>query len=164
MTTTSLCSLSRSVRSLAFSGVLASTLVGLPMVALADTDKATTEALESYFEFIDYNSGTITSEQIPAEDWKKFYVIDVREASQFAKEHIPGAVNIEWRKVFAERAKLPKDKTILAYCNTGSFSAQSAMALRMAGYENVKILHGGFGEWKARGGMDAHARATKAVN
>ena len=90
-------------------------------------------------------------------------MLDVRDAGQFAKEHIPGAVNIEWRKVFAERGRLPKDKTILAYCNTGSFSAQSAMALRMAGYENVLILHGGFGEWKARGGMEAHARATKGV-
>ena len=101
------------------------------------------------------------SEQIPAEDWKKLYVLDVRDAGQFGKEHIPGAVNIEWRKVFAERAKLPKDRTILAYCNTGSFSAQAAMALRMAGYENVRILHGGFSEWKARGGFDANARAVR---
>lgn len=69
------------------------------------------------------------------------YVLDVRDASQFAKEHIPGAVNVEWRKVFAGRATLPKDKTNLAYYNTGSFSAQSAMALRMAGFENVRILH-----------------------
>ena len=144
-------------------GVFAAALWGPPLTAHAQLDKATTEALETYFEFIDYNSGTITSEQIPAEDWKKFHVLDVRDAGQFAKEHIPGAVNIEWRKVFAERARLPKDKTILAYCNTGSFSAQSAMALRMAGYENVRILHGGFGEWKARGGMEAHARATKAA-
>ena len=102
------------------------------------------------------------AEQIPAEDYKKLFVLDVREASQFAKDHIPGAVNIEWRKVFAERAKLPKDKTVLVYCNTSSFSAQVAMALRMDGFENVRILHGGYGEWKARGGTDAFARATKA--
>ena len=89
-------------------------------------------------------------------------MLDVRDAGQFAKDHIPGAVNIEWRKVFAERAKLPKDRTILAYCNTSSFSGQVAMALRMAGYENVRILHGGYDQWKARGGMEAHARATRA--
>lgn len=130
------------------------------MAAHAQPDNATTEALESYFEFVDYNSGTIMSEQIPAEDWKKIYVLDVRDADQFAKDHIPGAANIEWRKVFSERAKLPKDRTILAYCNTGSFSAQAAMALRMAGYENVRLLHGGFNEWKARGGLDAYARAA----
>lgn len=157
-------SISRSSWILAAAGTLVGALTALSMPAHADTDKATTDALESYFEFIDYNSGTIMSEQIPAEDWKKLYVLDVRDADQFGKEHIPGAVNIEWRKVFAERTKLPKDKTIVAYCNTGSFSAQSAMALRMAGYENVRILHGGFNEWKARGGMDAHARVTKEKN
>jgi len=133
----------------------------LPLAAQADTDKATTEALETYFDFVDYNSGSILAEQIAEEDWKRLYVVDVRDAGQFSKEHIPGAVNIEWRKVFAERANLPKDKTLLVYCNTGSFSAQSAMALRMAGFENVRILHGGFAEWKGRGGMEAHARAAK---
>jgi len=140
---------------------LLATFAILPMSSRADTDKATTEALDTYFDFVDYNSGSITAEQIPADDWKRLQVVDVRDAGQFAKEHIPGAVNIEWRKVFAERAKLPKDKTIVLYCNTGSFSAQSAMALRMAGFENVRILHGGFAEWKARGGMNAHARAGK---
>ncbi|MEY2876467.1 MAG: hypothetical protein RLZZ373_3838 [Pseudomonadota bacterium] len=127
----------------------ATVLGGLPLLAHAQLDKATTEALESYFEFSDYNSGTIMAEQIPAGDWRKFHILDVRDAGQFAKAHIPGAVNIEWRKVFAERASLPKDKLILVYCNTGSFSAQSAMALRMAGFENVRILHGGFGAWKS---------------
>lgn len=136
----------------------------LPVAASADVDKTTAEALESYFDFIDYNGGTIMAEQISAEDYKKLYVLDVRDAGQFAKDHIPGAVNIEWRKVFAERAKLPKDKTILAYCNTSSFSGQVAMALRIAGYENVRILHGGYDQWKARGGMEAHARAIKASN
>ena len=128
-------------------------------LAHAETDKATTEAIETYFDFIDYNGGTILAEQISPEDYQKLYVLDVRDADQFAKDHIPGAVNIEWRKVFGERAKLPTGRTILAYCNTGSFSGQVAMALRMAGFENVRILHGGYGEWKARGGMDAYARA-----
>ena len=133
----------------------------LPMTALAQMNKAATEAVESYFEFIDYNGGTITAAQIPAEDWKKFHVVDVRDAGQFAKEHIAGAVNIEWRKVFAERSKLPKNKTILMYCNTSSFSAQTAMALRMDGFENVVVLHGGMEEWKRQGGFDASKRAVK---
>jgi len=133
----------------------------LPLAVHAQADKPTINALGGYFDFIDYNSGTLMAEQIPAEDYGKLFVLDVRDAAQFAKDHIPGAVNIEWRRVFAERAKLPKDKTVLVYCNTSSFSGQVAMALRMDGFENVRILHGGYGEWKARGGMDAFARATK---
>ncbi|MGV0951581.1 MAG: rhodanese-like domain-containing protein [Azonexus sp.] len=44
------------------------------------------------------------------------------------------------------------------YCNTGSLSAQAGFALRVAGYENVRILQGGFAEWKAKGGFDASSR------
>lgn len=133
----------------------------VPQLALAQADKPVIDAVESYFDFVDANGGTILAEQIPAEDYKKFHVLDVRDAGQFAKEHIPGAVNIEWRKVFAERAQLPKSKTILVYCNTSSFAAQVAMALRLDGFENVRMLYGGFNQWKSAGGMDAYARATK---
>jgi rhodanese-related sulfurtransferase len=147
-------------RRLALSFAIAS-FATLTPAAHAQVDKSTANAIEGYFDFVDYNSGTLMAEQIPAEDYKKLFVLDVRDADQFAKDHIPGAVNIEWRKVFAERGKLPKDKTILVYCNTSSFSGQVAMALRMDGYENVRILHGGYGEWKARGGLEAYARAIR---
>ena len=133
----------------------------LPLAVYAEADKATINALEGYFDFADANSGTIMAEQLAAEDYKKLLVLDVRDAGRFAKDHIPGAMNIEWRQVFAQRAKLPKDKTILVYCNTSSFAGQVAMALRMDGYENVRLLHGGYNEWKAAGGMNAQARAAK---
>ncbi len=133
----------------------------LPFAAQAQADKATINALEGYFDFVDANGGTLMAEQIPAEDYKRLFVLDVRDAGQFTKDHVPGAVNIEWRQVFAQRAKLPRDKTILVYCNTSSFAAQVAMALRMDGFENVRLLHGGYNEWKARGGMDANARASR---
>lgn len=160
MTSMTARTLLRQAKAIAAAAAVSAALGGMSLPAQAQVDPAAAEALEAYFDFVEYNSGTIMSEQIAAPDWRKFYVLDVRDASQFAKEHIPGAVNIEWRKVFAERARLPRDKTILAYCNTGSFSAQSAMALRMAGYENVRILHGGFAEWKARGGFEASTRAN----
>ena len=139
----------------------AAATAALPLAAHAQAAKPTLEALEGYFDFVDANAGTLMPEQIPAEDYKKFHVIDVRDAGQFAQSHIPGAVNIEWRQVFAQRAKLPKDKTLLLYCNTSSVAAQAAMALRMDGFENVRLLYGGYNEWKARGGLEAYARASK---
>lgn len=150
----------RTTRRMALTLALAAVALA-PLAAHAQADKATVNALEGYFDFVDANAGTILPEQIPAEDFKKFYVLDVRDADQFAKDHIPGAVNIEWRQVFAQRAKLPRDKTILLYCNTSSFAAQAAMALRIDGFENVRLLYGGYNEWKARGGLEAHARAGK---
>lgn len=118
------------------------------------------KAMEEYLDFVDYGGATIFPEQIPKEDWTKFHVIDARDKDQYAKEHIPGAVNIEWRQVLAKRNTIPKDKAVLIYCNTGTLSAQAGFALRVAGYDNVRILQGGFAEWKAKGGLDAAAKAT----
>jgi rhodanese-related sulfurtransferase len=50
---------------------------------------------------------------------------------------------------------------VIIYCNTGSISAQGGFTLRVAGYDNVRILQGGYAEWKAKGGFDAAAKATK---
>lgn len=132
----------------------------VPAVSYAE-DKAAISAMEAYFDFSEYESGTILPEQIPAEDWKNIYVIDARDAEQYRKAHIPGAVNIDWRKVLGQRSKLPQDKMVLLYCNAGTLSSQAAMALRVAGMENVRILQGGFTEWKAKGGFEANRNATK---
>lgn len=141
--------------------LLALTVLSAP--AIADNNEEAVKAMEEYLEFVDYGGATMFPEQIPREDWKRFYVIDARDKDQYAKEHIPGAVNLEWRQVIAQRQSIPKDKPVLIYCNTGSLSAQAGFALRLAGYDNVRILQGGFAEWKAKGGMDAASKATTAA-
>ena len=75
----------------------ASALLFAP-VAFADNKTVATEEMEAYLDFVDYGGATIFPEQIPKDDWKKFFVIDARDKDQFTKEHIPGAVNL--REVF----------------------------------------------------------------
>ncbi len=133
----------------------------LPTVSLA-ADNAAVKAMGEYFEFSEYGGATILPEQIPAADWKNVYVIDTRDADQYKKAHIPGAVNIDWRQVLGRRAELPEDRMVLVYCNSGTLSAQAGLALRVAGMENVRILQGGFNEWKAKGGFDAYRRAIRS--
>jgi rhodanese-related sulfurtransferase len=147
--------------SLIAAAVLSASLQLAPAVATAN-EKAAIDAMEAYLDFVEYGGATIFPEQIPKDDWKKFFVIDARDKDQFAKEHIPGAVNIEWRRALAERSRIPKDKPVLLYCNSGTLSAQAGFALRVAGYENVRILQGGYAEWKAKGGFDATAKASAA--
>lgn len=139
--------------------ILAATL-WLSPTAHAD-DGAVIKTMEDYLELVDYMGGTILPRQIARDDWKDFYVIDARDAEQYQKEHIPGAVNINWRQVLARRAELPKNKSILLYCNSGTLSAQGAFALKLAGVENVLILQGGLSQWKAEGGFDAQRRAAQ---
>lgn len=131
--------------------------------AVADDKAKLMDELSGYLEFVDYGGGTIFAEQIPKNEYSKMMIIDARDAGQYAKEHIPGAVNIEWRQVLAKSTSIPKDKAVLIYCNTGSLSAQAGFALRVSGWENVKILQGGFSEWKAKGGLEANARASGAA-
>jgi rhodanese-related sulfurtransferase len=147
-----------------FSDSMLALLVSLSVMfgplSVQANEKIMVDTMESYLDFVDYGGATIFPEQIPKDDWSKFFIIDARDAKQFAQEHIPNATNIEWRRVLAERKKIPKDKPVLVYCNTGSLSAQAGFALRIAGYENVQILQGGFAEWKAKGGREAAAKTN----
>lgn len=140
---------------------LASLLLVAPAVH-ADKLANATEVMEAYLDFVDYGGGVIFAEQIPKEEWPRMTLIDARDPGQYSKGHIPGAINMDWRQVLAKRNTIPKDKPVLIYCNTGSLSAQAGFALRVAGWENVRVLQGGMEEWKAKGGFDASTRAGAA--
>ena len=146
-----------------FALTLAAAIAGslqLAPTAHADNKAIATDEMEAYLEFVDYGGGVIFAEQIPKEEWPKMVLIDARDPAQFAKGHIPGAINMDWRQVLAKRNDIPKNKPVLIYCNTGSLSAQAGFALRVAGWENVRILQGGMAEWQVKGGFDAAAKAA----
>lgn len=147
------------LRTLALAAATAAGLLLAP-AAHADNEAIAIDEMAGYLEFVDYGGGVIFAEQIPKDEWPRMVVIDARDAGQFAKGHIPGAIHMDWRQVLARRSEIPKDKPVLIYCNTGSLSAQAGFALRVAGWENVRILQGGMAEWKAKGGFDAAAKAT----
>jgi len=147
------------LRSLALAAATTASLLLAPG-AHADNKDTAIDEMAGYLEFVDYGGGVIFAEQIPKDEWPKMVVIDARDAGQFTKGHIPGAINMDWRQVLAKRDSIPKNKPVLIYCNTGSLSAQAGFALRVAGWENVHILQGGMEEWKAKGGFDAAAKAT----
>ena len=147
------------LRSLALAATTAASLLLAP-AAHADNKDTAIDEMAGYLEFVDYGGGVIFAEQIPKDEWPKMVVFDARDAGQFTKGHIPGAINMDWRQVLAKRDSIPKNKPVLIYCNTGSLSAQAGFALRVAGWENVRILQGGMEEWKAKGGFDAAAKAT----
>lgn len=118
-------------------------------------------AIEEYMDFTEYGSSIIWPEQIPESEWKKIKVIDARSADQYEKFHIPGAINIDWRKIPGQRHDIPKDRMVLIYCNTGSLSAQSVFAMRLLGWDNVKVLQDGIEGWKRKGGFKANELASK---
>jgi rhodanese-related sulfurtransferase len=134
--------------------------IALSPIAWADNKAAAIDEMEGYLEFVDYGGGVIFAQQIPKEEWAKMMVIDARDPEQFAKGHIPGAINMDWRQILSKRDTISKDKPVLIYCNTGTLSAQAGFAMRVAGWDNVRILQGGMEEWKAKGGFDASTKAS----
>ena len=80
-------------------------------------------------------------------------VIDARSAEAFAKEHIPGAVNIPHRTMSPETTRhIKKDALIVTYCDGIGCNASTKGALNMLklGFR-VKELIGGLDWWKRDG-------------
>ena len=83
----------------------------------------------------------------------KFLLIDVREESEFAKEHLPGAIHLG--KGIIERdieATVPdKSSELILYCGGGFRSALAADVLQKMGYTNVWSMAGGWKAWQESG-------------
>ncbi|MGO8953547.1 MAG: ArsR/SmtB family transcription factor [Rhodomicrobium sp.] len=79
-------------------------------------------------------------------------VLDVRPEDEFARGHLPGAVNIPLSELECRLAELPADREVVAYCR-GPYcvlSFEAVAALRARGYQ-VRRLVDGYPEWKASG-------------
>jgi rhodanese-related sulfurtransferase len=83
---------------------------------------------------------------------EKFLLVDVREESEFAKDHLPGAIHLG--KGVIERdaeARVPDVKTpMVLYCGGGFRSALAADNLQKMGYTNVLSMDGGVREWREK--------------
>jgi rhodanese-related sulfurtransferase len=84
---------------------------------------------------------------------EQFVLVDVREESEFAAGHVPGALHIG--KGVIERdieAKVPDPATpLVLYCGGGFRSALAADALEKMGYTNVISMDGGWRTWTQKG-------------
>ena len=84
---------------------------------------------------------------------EKFLLIDVREESEFAKDHLPGAIHLG--KGIIERdieAHVPALNTeVILYCGGGFRSALAADNLQKMGYTNVISMDGGIRDWREKG-------------
>ncbi len=80
-------------------------------------------------------------------------VVDVREASEWADGHIPGAVHLSKGVIErdVESAIPDTDAEIVCYCGGGYRSALAAENLRRMGYSHAISMDGGFRAWKEAG-------------
>jgi rhodanese-related sulfurtransferase len=82
----------------------------------------------------------------------KFVLVDVREESEYTKDHLPGAVHLG--KGVIERdieERVPELNTpIVLYCGGGYRSALAADNLQKMGYTNVLSMDGGIRGWREK--------------
>lgn len=84
---------------------------------------------------------------------EKFVLIDVREESEYAKDHLPSAIHLG--KGIIERdieERVPDLNTpLILYCGGGFRSALAADNLQKMGYRNVISMDGGVRGWREKG-------------
>ena len=69
-------------------------------------------------------------------------IVDVRDRDEFARGHIPMAVNIPLQELRQGNISLPKGKVIIVYCETGGRSTVAASILVEKGYRVINTTGG----------------------
>lgn len=100
----------------------------------------------------------------------KEIIIDARSKEEFTGEtirgarrgHIPGAINVDYLSNISEDGtikddtklvelyKISKESKITIYCQGAYRAANSFLALKKLGFENIKVYLGSWGEWSNR--------------
>jgi hydroxyacylglutathione hydrolase len=78
------------------------------------------------------------------------HVLDVRNRSEFAGGHLPGAMNIPLAELPDRLGELSGNGQLVVHCQSGTRSAIAASILQAHGVAGVHDLIGGYGEWKRK--------------
>jgi len=90
-------------------------------------------------------------------------VIDVREPSEYAAGHVPGAINLPQADLATRLEELPRDRQLIVICQAGARSMRAARFLTQVGFDRVVSVAGGTGAW-AESGKPLERAETLAVD
>ena len=84
---------------------------------------------------------------------KKAVIVDVREDSEWAQQHIPGAIHIPLAQLNERLSELKqyRDSPLITQCRTGGRSGQALDVLKSAGFTKVYNMDGGIVAWDKAG-------------
>jgi rhodanese-related sulfurtransferase len=109
---------------------------------------------EGFLQLVREAKKHIKEEDIPAvkkrlDSAEKPILIDVREDSEWARGHVPGAIHLGRGVIERDIERTIPDKTtqIVLYCGGGFRSTLAADNLRKMGYTNVISMDGGWRGW-----------------
>jgi cytochrome c oxidase cbb3-type subunit 3/ubiquinol-cytochrome c reductase cytochrome c subunit len=98
---------------------------------------------------------SMTPVAVVAREYKRkarMAILDARAPSDYALDHVAGAVSVPFYDPSPYLAKLPKKAWIVCYCGCPhAESGALAMKLKAAGFEKVTVMDEGLWEWKEKG-------------
>ncbi|HEX6040526.1 MBL fold metallo-hydrolase [Longimicrobium sp.] len=78
-------------------------------------------------------------------------LVDVRNSSEFAAGHLPGAVNLPLGRLAERVDELPRGRTLVIHCQSGARAGVAASLLAARGFDDVRHLAGDYAGWTAAG-------------
>ena len=119
-------------------GLVAAASVGGGFVWAQEFGRVTPEALKEMIERRDPN----------------ILIVDVQPKGVYDQGHIRGAVNFPWERDLKSNGNLPRDKTLILYCDCGQEEDSTDVAIQLRnkwGYTNIKLLEGSWSMWRQLG-------------
>lgn len=126
---------------------------------------------------------TVTMEQVKASNRMGMRLLDARAPERYRGEkeplydkagHIPGAVNYFWQDVLKEDGSyktveqlqehfrgLPKEQEIIVSCGSGISACPNYLALKMAGFKQVRLYPGSYSDWISYPSNDVETEISK---
>ena len=78
-------------------------------------------------------------------------LVDIREADEYAREHIVGARLVPLSGFDAHDLDYEHDKAVVFHCKSGNRTAANASRILAKGFGEAYVLRGGIDGWKAIG-------------
>ena len=126
-------------------------LTGDPEAAQQMRDHLLRVGIDRVIGYVDSLGGLPTA--VPAvispaelEDTERALLLDVRSRSEHADGHIPGSVQLSAGKALWNLERLPREGTVITYCQSGVRNSVVASALRREGIDVVE-LDGSYAGW-----------------
>ena len=101
-------------------------------------------------------AANVLREDAPVAYWEevaessKDVLLDVRDADEFAEDHVDGSRNIPLNELRDRMDELPREQEILVYCQVGQRAYYATRVLRLNGFA-ARNLTGGFKTYAALG-------------
>jgi rhodanese-related sulfurtransferase len=126
-------------------------LLALPALSVAAQEDAVSARLLEFGNNLPEGYGLIGVEDLNALLAEQDVILlDVRQPDEYAAGHLEGSFNVPLREVTQNLNLLPDtDATIVVICKVGGRSMLASTVLQLLGYQNIKVLSGGFDAWAA---------------